>query len=229
MLVKGSMMHHTHFSFQNCTLYAIADPAYAKTTSLYDLVEKAILGGVTMVQFRKKNMENIAGLQEAANIRSLCHRYQIPFILNDFVHLAQILDADGVHLGQSDMSPVIAKKILGPDKIIGVTAHNIAEALKAEKDGASYIGCGSLFPSSTKTDTIPLAHFAFKQICQSVQIPVVAIGGINQNNVAQLQGIPFAGIASAKGILGVSDITNDVKTFKIEIEKIREDALCTQH
>jgi thiamine-phosphate pyrophosphorylase len=202
------------------TLYAVTDRLPESEIPLAVQVEKAILGGVTMVQLREKNLKGEALLKEAIEVQKICKKYSIPFIINDDAELAKKIDADGVHLGQSDMAAAEARKLLGEDKIIGVTAKTVAQAKAAEKDGADYLGSGAVFGTNTKLDTKKLDHDLLDEICESVAIPVVAIGGINSENIMKLKGRKMAGVAIAGGIFHKSDIEGAAKELKILADKI---------
>lgn len=168
-------------------------------------VEKALKGGVTLLQLREKNISGEEFLEEAVEIQKICKKYNVPLIINDNVELAKKIDADGVHVGQSDMESSRVREILGPEKIIGVTAKSVEQAQTAEKNGADYLGSGAMFPTSTK-DTTQMSFLTLKEICNSVKIPVVAIGGITNDNAASLKGSGIAGISVVSGIFGAEDI-----------------------
>lgn len=188
------------------TLYAVTDRSWLGEETLYQQVEQALKAGVTMVQLREKNLSPEDFEKEARALLPLCHAYHAPLIINDDVELAKRTGADGVHIGQSDMEIKKAREILGSDKIIGVTAKTVEQAKAAEASGADYLGSGAVFGSSTKKDAIPLDHDLLQKICESVQIPVVAIGGITAENAMQLKGRGIAGIAVVSGIFACSDI-----------------------
>ena len=168
----------------NLLLYLITDREAAGGRNLCECVKAALDGGVTMVQLREKNMEYEELKKEAFEIKKLCHEYKVPFIINDNVRLALETDADGVHLGQSDMGIEEARRILGKEKIIGATAKTVEQAKAAMEQGADYLGSGAVFGSSTKKDAVTMSFDMLKNICRSVAIPVVAIGGINLSNVS---------------------------------------------
>lgn len=163
-------------------------------------VEAAIRGGVTLIQYRDKNTED-----RAYGILQVCRKYGIPLIINDNTELAAKIGADGVHLGTDDMPVSEARKILGENAIIGATAKTLEQALKAAADGADYIGCGAVFPSGTKKDAVRISVDDLKKICEKINIPVVAVGGINAENISGLQGIKIAGAAVSEGIFGQND------------------------
>ena len=195
-------------------LYAITDRSWLKGDSLAHQVELAILGGVTMIQLREKYLQVEALEELARQVQEVCREYQIPFIINDNVDLAKKIDADGVHVGQSDMAVEQARAILGPDKIIGATAKTVEQAKIAEEQGADYLGSGAVFGSKTKTDAIPMSKELLQQICESVHIPVVAIGGITLENVEQLKDCSITGVAVVSGIFAQPDITGAAREFK---------------
>ena len=191
---------------KDMVLYAVTDRSWLEKQTLYEQVEEALRGGATMVQIREKELDEADFEDEAREIQKLCRKYQVPMIINDNVALAKRVDADGVHIGQSDMEMKNARELLGEDKIIGVTAKTIAQAKAAEAAGADYLGSGAVFGSSTKLDAKPMEHALFQEICESVAIPVVAIGGITADNVMQLKGRGMAGVAVVSGIFACKDI-----------------------
>lgn len=195
-----------NFNRDSLGLYAITDRSWLGEQTLCEQVEEALRGGATMVQIREKELDEADFEDEAREIQKLCRKYQVPLIINDNVALAKRVDADGVHIGQSDMEMKNARELLGEDKIIGVTAKTIAQAKAAEAAGADYLGSGAVFGSSTKLDAKPMEHALFQEICESVAIPVVAIGGITADNVMQLKGRGMAGVAVVSGIFACKDI-----------------------
>lgn len=201
-------------------LYAVTDRSWLGGETLYEQVEQALKGGVTMVQLREKELDEDSFEYEAVEIMKLCHRYQVPFLVNDNVKLAKKIGADGVHIGQSDMELSRARKILGEDKIIGVTAKTIEQAKAAEAGGADYLGSGAVFGSSTKLDAKPMDHALLQEICESVHIPVVAIGGITAENVMQLQGRGMAGVAVVSGIFACPDIEAGTRKLRGLVEQM---------
>lgn len=201
-------------------LYAVTDRTWLNGRTLKEQVEEALRGGVTMVQLREKELPENEFEKEALEIKELCRKYNVPFIINDNVNLAVKVNADGVHVGQSDMKALDVRKILGPDKIIGVTAKTVDQAVKAMEAGADYLGSGAVFGSSTKTDTERLDHNILRQICESVTIPVVAIGGITAENVEALKGRKIAGVAVVSAVFGQPDIESATKELKKKVYKI---------
>lgn len=195
-------------------LYAITDRQWLQGAKLSDHVRLALEGGASMIQIRDKDVLPHAGSaekNEVLEIRRICHEYNAPLIINDNVQFALEIDADGVHLGQDDMDPLEARKLLGPDKIIGVTAKTVEQAKIAKSKGADYLGSGAVFGSTTKLDAKPMTKALLKEITASVDIPVVAIGGINADNASSLVGTGIAGIAVVGGIFASDDIKQAAK------------------
>ena len=187
-------------------LYAVTDRSWLGEETLAEQVEKALKGGVTMIQLREKELGDEEFRAEALEIQQLCRRYQVPFLINDNVALAKEVDADGVHVGQSDLEAGKVREILGPDKIIGVTAKTVEQAQRAQAMGADYLGSGAIFGSTTKTNAKPMTMDQLRAITESVDIPVVAIGGISGKNMAQLAGTGIVGAAVVSGIFAAQDI-----------------------
>lgn len=203
----------------NCTaemlrLYAVTDRAWVGKLTLPQQVEAALKGGATCVQLREKNLADSSILAEAREISALCKQYRVPFILNDNVALAAQCGADGVHLGQEDMDPAEARRILGPDAIIGVSAHNVAEAKAAVAAGADYLGCGAMFATTTKTNVTALPKETLRAICAAVGVPVVAIGGISKQNLLSLAHCGEAGVALVSAIFAAEDIEEECRELK---------------
>lgn len=187
-------------------LYLVTDRRWLKSgESLAEVVETALKNGVTCVQLREKEADYAEFFRLAKELKPVCQKYGVPFIINDNVDIALAVDADGVHVGQDDTAVTAARRLLGENKIIGTSVHNLAEAHKAVADGADYIGCGAVFGSSTKTDAGFLGLKAFGEICKAVNIPVVAIGGICKENILQLSGTGTGGVAVVSAILAQSD------------------------
>lgn len=203
----------------NCTaemlrLYAVTDRAWVGKLTLPQQVEAALKGGATCVQLREKNLADSSILAEAREISTLCKQYRVPFILNDNVALAAQCGADGVHLGQEDMDPAEARRILGPDAIIGVSAHNVAEAKAAVAAGADYLGCGAMFATTTKTNVTALPKETLRAICAAVGVPVVAIGGISKQNLLSLAHCGEAGVALVSAIFAAEDIEEECRELR---------------
>jgi len=204
-------------------LYAITDRSWLDGRTLYEQVEESILGGITFLQLREKSLPYDEFLSEAKNIKVLTDKYKIPFIINDNIDVALACDADGVHVGQSDMQSKKARSLIGDDKILGVSVQTVQEALQAEKNGADYLGVGAMFTTSTKSDATTVSFEVLKDICGSVSIPVVAIGGINENNMMQFKGCGIAGFSVISAIYSQKDILNSTRLLlKIAKEVIKE-------
>lgn len=203
-----------NFKREHLTLYAVTDRHWLRGDTLAHQVEQALRGGATMIQLREKELGEAEFLREALEIQTICRRYRVPFLINDNVALAREIDADGVHVGQSDMEAGNVRKLLGPDKVIGVTAKTVEQAMRAEAAGADYLGSGAVFSTGTKTDTSRLSHDVLQQICENVRIPVAAIGGITAENVLKLRGRKIAGVAVVSGIFAAEDIEEAARTMK---------------
>lgn len=186
-------------------VYAVTDRAWTGKMSLYEQVKAALEHGVTCVQLREKHLNEQDFLQEAKEIAALCRQYGVPFIVNDNVEIAIACQADGVHVGQEDMSVSDVRKRVGKDMMIGVSAHTVEEALEAEKNGADYLGLGAVFSTSTKTDVETMSWETLKSICDAVEIPTVAIGGISAENLMRLAGSGVDGVAVVSAIFGAED------------------------
>ena len=186
-------------------LYAVTGRAWLGGRTLAEQVEEALRGGATFVQLREKELAGEALLAEAREIQALCRRYRVPFVIDDDVALARQIDADGVHVGQSDMEAQKARALLGGDKILGVSAQTVEQAVLAEKNGADYLGVGAVFSTSTKLDACEVPLETLRAICAAVRIPVVAIGGIGAQNVAALAGTGIAGIAVVSALFAARD------------------------
>lgn len=205
---------------KNLLLYAVTDRSWLGTESLYSQVKKAIDGGVTFVQLREKELAQEAFYKEALEIQALCREKNIPFVINDNVALAKEIDADGVHVGQEDMEAGDVRSLLGPDKIIGVSAHSVEEALLAEKRGADYLGVGAAFSTNSKKDVSCISHETIRDICQAVQIPVIAIGGINETNIEELKGTGICGVAVISAIFAKKDITGAARKLRNRVDTL---------
>lgn len=187
-------------------LYAVTDRSWLGNGTLSDAVEAALRGGATMVQLREKSLTQADFLQEAKTLAALCARFQIPFLINDNLEIALACNADGVHVGQDDMDPQKARALLGPGKILGVSAHTVQQALAAEKTGADYLGVGAVFSTATKQDAASVPLETVREICQAVSIPVVAIGGISADNILSLQNSGVVGAAVVSALFAAEDI-----------------------
>ena len=203
------------------TLYAVTDRTWTKDTTLMEQVRQALEGGITFLQLREKHLLEDEFIQEAKEMKELAAKYKVPFVINDNIKVALAVDADGVHIGQDDMSVEEARKLLGKDKIIGVSAHNTEEAIKAQQEGADYLGVGAVCATSTKKDANVVSKEEIKKICDTVDIPVVAIGGIKKDNIKTLKGTGVDGAAVVSAIFGASDIKEDTKTLLRLVKEIK--------
>ena len=202
-------------------LYAVTDRSWLGGATLEQQVEEALKGGATFVQLREKNLDRQTFYQEAECIGKLCRRYGVPFVIDDDVELALESGADGVHIGQSDMALLEARARMGEGKIIGVSAQTVAQAREAEKNGAVYLGVGAVFSTSTKLDAVEVSRATLREICESVSIPVVAIGGINAGNLPELRKTGIAGVAVVSAIFAAPDIRKAAE----KLRKLSEDTV----
>ncbi len=202
------------------TLYAVTDRTWLGGTSLSWAVKQALAGGITLLQLREKNLTDRKMLQEAQELLPLCHQHGVPLIINDRVQVALDAGADGVHLGQGDMSPREARAILGPDAIIGVSARTVESAQKAEQEGADYLGVGAVFSTSTKTDAKNISLETLRQIARVVHSPVVAIGGIGPDNILELLGCGIQGVAVVSSIFAQKNIAQAASRLRALSEQI---------
>ena len=197
------------FDKDSLLLYAVTDRHWLKGRSLKEDVESALKGGASFVQLREKEdmaLDHDAYLQEALEIGKLCKSYGVPFVLDDEVELAIEADADGVHVGQKDMEAGRVREKLGEEKILGVSVQTVEEAILAKERGADYLGVGAVFPTGSKKDAVDVSLEILKAICEAVDLPVVAIGGISRENVMELKGSGIAGIAVISAIFAKPDI-----------------------
>ena len=186
-------------------LYGVTDRTWLDGRDLADVVEQSILGGVTMVQLREKDLAHDAFLEEARRIGQICRRHGVPFLIDDDVELAAAVGADGVHVGQHNMEAGMARAKVGPDMLLGVSAQTVEQALRAQAAGADYLGVGAVFPTGTKTDAEAVSYDTLKAICEAVDIPVVAIGGIGPDKVAKLAGSGICGVAVVSALYAQKD------------------------
>ena len=207
---------------EDMLLYAVTDRHWLKGETLYSQVEKTLEGGTTFVQLREKELDEEHFLEEAKEIKKLCAKYNVPFVINDNVEIALEMDADGVHVGQSDMEAGDVRAKLGPDKIIGVSAQTVEQALLAQERGADYLGVGAVFHTDSKADAADVDHETLKAICEAVDIPVIAIGGISKDNVGELAGSGICGIAVISAIFAEKDIKGATQELKNRTKKMVE-------
>ena len=209
---------------ENSLLYAVTDRHWLNGRTLKEVVLESLEGGVTMLQLREKHLDEAHFLEEAKELQTLCRSWHVPFLINDNVEIALAMNADGIHVGQSDMAAGDVRKKLGDDKIIGVSAQTVEQALLAEKAGADYLGVGAVFPTSSKDDANEVTYETLKAICSAVSIPVVAIGGITQENVHQLAGSGICGAAVISAIYAKPDIKKAAAELKTAVkETIKDD------
>lgn len=202
-------------------LYAVTDRAWVGKQSLYEQVESALKGGVTCVQLREKELCYEEFLNEAIEISALCKEYGIPFFINDNVDVAIKCKADGIHVGQEDMKASTVRQKVGNNMMIGVSVHSVEEALEAVENGADCLGVGAMFSTSTKTDVDVLPKEVLRNICSAVDVPVVAIGGIGKNNIAELAGTGVDGVALVSAIFGADDIEKECRQlYKLSEEMV---------
>jgi len=187
-------------------LYAVTDRAWLRGRSLVSVAEEALAGGVTFLQLREKHLDHEAFLAEARALKPLCAAWHVPFVINDDVEIARACDADGVHIGQCDMELVRARQLLGPGKIIGVSAQTVEQARIAERNGADYLGVGAMFPTATKCDAADVSMETLRAITAAVRIPVVVIGGINEERLPLFAGSGACGAAIVSAIFAAEEI-----------------------
>ena len=185
----------------NTKLYFITDSTNYGEEEFLFRIEEALKGGVTLLQLREKEKDTREYIELAKKVHSITKKYNIPLIIDDRVDVALAINAEGVHLGQSDMPVSMARKLMGTDKIIGATAKTVEQAKEAYKQGADYLGVGAIFPTTTKVKTVLTSTVTLKDICNSVPIPANAIGGLNKDNIDILKGIPIAGICVVSAIM----------------------------
>lgn len=205
---------------KNMLLYAVTDRMWTGKKTLYEQIEDALKGGITCLQLREKHLDDENFLEEALKIKSLCNRYNVPLIINDNVDIALKCGADGVHIGQHDMNVANARKLMGDDMIIGVSARTVEQAILAEKNGADYLGVGAVFNTSTKTDASSVSFQTVSEICKAVSIPVVAIGGISSENILQLSGLGTDGVALVSAIFSAENIEQECRKLRSLSEKM---------
>ena len=204
---------------QQLRLYAVTDRSWLKPgETLAEVVETLLKAGVTCVQLREKEAEDAFILQEARELKALCHRYGVPFLVNDRPDLAQAVGADGVHLGQEDTGLTEARNLLGPNALLGGSAHTVEEALADQAAGADYLGCGAVFGSGTKHNVSQMPLETLTAICQAVDIPVVAIGGVGLDNLPLLADTGIAGVAVISGLFAADDKTEAAQAFLRQLE-----------
>lgn len=201
------------------SLYLVTDRDCLVNRDLYQSIEQALLGGVTLVQLREKAVSSREFLDIALRVKEITTRYRIPLIINDRLDIALAIDADGLHIGQDDLPLPLARKLFGENKIIGVSAHTLDEALSAERQGADYLGVGAIYPTPTKPDALTVSLKQLAEIKKSIAIPVVAIGGINAENASDIMTTGIDGVSIVSAILGKQDIQKAARDLLSKINK----------
>ena len=205
---------------QTMRLYAVTDRAWVGRQTLPEQVEAALKGGATCVQLREKELDGAAFLEEARTLAALCRRYGVPLIINDNVEVALASGADGVHVGQDDLTVEQVRRLAGDRLIVGVSAHSVEQALAAHAGGADYLGVGAVFATATKSDAHVLPRETLAEICRAVDIPVVAIGGIGEDNLLQLAGTGVDGAALVSAIFSAPDIEGQCRKLRALSERM---------
>lgn len=207
----------------NWSLYVITDAKLSRGRSHLEVIRAAIAGGATVVQYREKTATTRQMIEEARALRELTRQAGIPFIVNDRVDIALAVDADGVHVGQDDMPAPLARKLMGPGKIVGVSVDNLEQALQAERDGADYVGAGPIFATATKPDAAPpIGLEGLAEICRGVSIPVIAIGGINAENAGAVIAAGAAGVAVVSAVVAAPDVEAAARRLREAIDGARK-------
>ncbi len=206
-------------------LYLCTDRHTNGKLDFLQIIEQALQGGCSVVQLREKECDTREFYQRATDIKTVTDRYHIPLIINDRIDVCMAVDADGVHLGQEDLPVREARKILGDEKIIGVSAHNIEEALKAWKEGADYLGVGAIFGTKTKKNTVDTSIETLKEICSRVPIPVVAIGGISADNIVQLKHTGINGVAVVSAIMTAEEPKRAAAELLIKVREVQNEGI----
>lgn len=201
-------------------LYAVTDSAWLHGRTLASCVREALAGGATFVQLREKHMTTDELVEEARTILPICREARVPFLIDDDVEAARLVGADGVHVGQSDTACAEARRILGPDAIVGVSAQTVEQAVAAEQAGADYLGVGALIPTPTKPDAVDVTPEELARICRAVGIPVVGIGGLHLSTVDILDGTGAAGAAVVSAIFAAEDIESDTRELAGKLSRM---------
>lgn len=196
------------------SVYLVTDRDLMSTETLEEAVEEAINGGCTLIQLREKNCSSLDFYNTAVNVKKITDKYNVPLLINDRLDIALAVDAAGVHVGQSDLPCSVVRKIIGEDKIIGVSAGNLKDALKAQEDGADYLGVGAMYATGTKKDAKPTSMDTLKSIRENVSIPIVVIGGINKDRIIDFKGTGIDGLAIVSAIIAQKDICKAAKEIK---------------
>lgn len=207
----------------NWSLYVITDAKLSHGRSHLEVIRAAIAGGATVVQYREKTAPTRQMIEEARALRELTRQAGIPFIVNDRVDIALAVEADGIHVGQDDMPAPLARKLMGPGKIVGVSVDDLEQALQAERDGADYVGAGPIFATATKPDAAPpIGLEGLAEICRGVSIPVIAIGGINAENAGAVIAAGAAGVAVVSAVVAAPDVEAAARRLREAIDGARK-------
>ena len=213
-------MKSSNITAKQLRLYAVTDRRWLQGRSLAKVVEEALQGGATCLQLREKGRSSTELLDEARQLEDICRSYKVPFLIDDDLELALACEADGLHIGQKDMPAAQARKLLGPDKILGVSAQTIRQAQAAERDGADYLGVGAVFPTGTKNDAHPVALGTLQAITAAVNLPAVAIGGITAENLPHLGQSGIAGVAVVSALFAQPDIKKAAAKLRQQTENL---------
>ena len=211
------------FNEKMLLLYAVTDQAWVGNQTLLEQIEDALKGGATIVQLREKKMDENSFVEEAIQVRDLCHKYHVPLIINDNVEVALKSGDDGVHVGIEDAPVAEIRKRVSADFIIGATCKTVEQAKIAEAAGADYMGVGAVFPSPTKTNAVRITNEQLREIVSSVSIPAVAIGGISYDNVCEIKGSSVSGVAVVSAIFGAKDIVKETALLKERVKAVVEE------
>lgn len=207
------------------SVYLVTNRDILVNKNLYEAVEKAILGGSTLVQLREKDISTLEFLNIAEKLKKVTEKYNVPLIINDRIDIALAVNAEGVHVGQSDMPAPYVRRLIGSKKILGVSASNVQEAVKAEREGADYIGIGAIFKTNSKNDADSVSLSELKKINENIKIPSVAIGGICKDNIKLLKGSGIKGVSVISSILGKNDIQKAAKEIKNELKYLENNSI----
>jgi thiamine-phosphate pyrophosphorylase len=203
------------------SIYLVTDRDLMSTKTLEEAVEQAIIGGCTLVQLREKDCSSLDFFNTAAKIKEITDKYNVPLLINDRLDIALAVDAAGVHVGQSDLPVSVVRKIIGEDKIIGISAGTLEEALQGQKDGADYLGVGAMYATGTKKDANPTSMEELKKIRENVSLPIVVIGGINEERVRDFKDTGIDGLAIVSAIIAQEDIAEAAKKIKSDFQEIK--------
>lgn len=218
---KMASLRKKENKYMDTTLYLVTDSSYHTEESFLRTVEEALRGGVTLLQLREKEKSAREYMELAGKVKEICGRYGVPLLIDDRVDVAAAVGAAGVHVGQSDIPVAAARKILGPDKIVGATAKTVEQALEAWRQGADYLGVGAIYPTTTKVKTILTKVSTLKEICEAVPIPVNAIGGLNAGNMDVLEGSGIAGICVVSAIMKSEDPRRTAEELKEGVIRLK--------